>query len=50
VVGAATMLMPPEQFYEMRNWYAKRELGRYRERIARKDADRSYLQGDSAEK
>ena len=48
VVGAATLLMPPQQFYEMRNWYAKRELGRYRERIARKDADRSYLQGDSA--
>lgn len=50
VVGAATLLLPPQRFYEMRNWYAKRELGRYRERIARKDADRSHLRADAAEK
>ena len=50
VVGAATLLMPPRLFYGMRNWYAKRELGRFRERIVPKDADHSYLRADAAEK
>ena len=35
VVGPATLLLPPRRFYEMRNWYARRQLGRYRERVAR---------------
>jgi glycosyltransferase involved in cell wall biosynthesis len=35
LVGAATMILPSQQFYRMRNWYAERQLGRYRERVLR---------------
>lgn len=35
VVGAATLLLPPQQFYKMRNWYARRNLARVREEFAR---------------
>jgi len=34
VVGAATMILRPQQFYGLRNWYGARQLGRYRERAA----------------
>jgi hypothetical protein len=33
VVGAATLLLPARRFYELRNWYAEKNLGRYRGRI-----------------
>src|SRR5260370_198186 len=36
VVGTATLLLPARRFYELRNWYAQRELGRYRERLVKK--------------
>jgi glycosyltransferase involved in cell wall biosynthesis len=34
-VGAATLLLPPRQFYRMRDWYAQQNLGRLREQFAR---------------
>ncbi len=36
VVGAATLLLPARRFYELRSWYAQRELGSYRERLVKK--------------
>ena len=33
VVGAATLLLPARQFYKMRDWYAAKELGPYRDRV-----------------
>jgi hypothetical protein len=35
-VGAATFLLPPRHFYKMRDWYGKHNIGRIRERFARK--------------
>jgi glycosyltransferase involved in cell wall biosynthesis len=35
IVGVATMVLPSRQFYGIRNWYAERHLGRYRERVIR---------------
>ena len=37
MVGAATMILPPRQFYRIREWYAKRHLGRYRDRVFGQD-------------
>ncbi len=37
VVGAGTMILPPRQFYGVRQWYAKRHLGRYRDWVFRQD-------------
>ena len=34
VMGVATLLLPPRGFYAIRDWYAKHQLGRIRERIA----------------
>jgi glycosyltransferase involved in cell wall biosynthesis len=31
IMGAATLLLPPKQFYKLHDWYAKRRLGRYRD-------------------
>jgi glycosyltransferase involved in cell wall biosynthesis len=31
VVGAATLLLPPRRFYQARDWYARRNLRRFRE-------------------
>jgi glycosyltransferase involved in cell wall biosynthesis len=31
--GLATLLLPPRQFYELRDWYAERNLGRFRRRL-----------------
>ena len=31
VMGGATLLLPPRQFYEARDWYAQRKLGRVRD-------------------
>ncbi|MGH9730977.1 MAG: hypothetical protein ACRD4A_04700, partial [Candidatus Acidiferrales bacterium] len=30
LVGAVTLLLPPERFYELRNWYGRRNMGRIR--------------------
>jgi glycosyltransferase involved in cell wall biosynthesis len=49
VVGAATLLLPARRFYEVRNWYADRQLGRYRERLVRADVTASDLSRDSSE-
>ena len=43
VVGAAAMLLPPRQFYGLRNWYAERGVGHYRERVLPEDASVSYM-------
>lgn len=34
-VGAATLLLPPRAFYRAKNWYASKNLGRFRERVAK---------------
>jgi glycosyltransferase involved in cell wall biosynthesis len=39
-LGAATLLLPPRQFYGIRDWYARRGLGRLREPVARSEAAR----------
>jgi len=31
IIGLATLLMPPRQFYELREWYARQGLGRFRD-------------------
>jgi glycosyltransferase involved in cell wall biosynthesis len=35
VVAPATLLLSPQNFYGLRNWYAEKSLGRWRERIVR---------------
>ena len=35
VVGAATLLLPPRRFYQARDWYSQRNLGRYREQVCK---------------
>jgi glycosyltransferase involved in cell wall biosynthesis len=42
VVGTATMLLPPQRFYQLRSWYSERELGRYRGRLLGKDVSDDY--------
>jgi glycosyltransferase involved in cell wall biosynthesis len=37
VVGGATLAMPPQYFYRLRNWYAERRLGHHRERLLRRE-------------
>ncbi|MGH9735922.1 MAG: glycosyltransferase family A protein [Candidatus Acidiferrales bacterium] len=34
-VGAATLLLPPRAFYRAKDWYASKNLGRLRERLAK---------------
>ena len=41
VVGAATLLLPPRRFYQARDWYAQRNLGRYREQLCKTDLNTS---------
>jgi glycosyltransferase involved in cell wall biosynthesis len=33
MVGAAALLLPARSFYKLRNWYAEKDLGRYRDRL-----------------
>jgi len=40
-VGGASLLLPARRFYGIRNWYAERQLGRYRERLVRDGASES---------
>jgi hypothetical protein len=37
VVGAATLLLPTRRFYQLRNWYSRKALGRYRDRLIKAD-------------
>jgi glycosyltransferase involved in cell wall biosynthesis len=37
VVGAAALLLPARSFYKIREWYAQKDLGRYRDRLFRAD-------------
>jgi glycosyltransferase involved in cell wall biosynthesis len=50
VVGAATLLLPARRFYELRNWYAQKELGRYRDRLIRADGGGSGVRGNAGGK
>lgn len=36
VVGPATLVLPPRSFYKLRQWYAHEGLGRYRDRLFRR--------------
>src|SRR5580704_12238730 len=38
VVGGATLAMPPQYFYRLRDWYAERQMGRHRERLVRRES------------
>jgi len=38
VVAAATMIFPPRRFYKLRQWYAKHQLGRFRNRFLKEEA------------
>lgn len=38
VVGAATLLLSPQQFFAARDWYGRKRIGRIRERICGDDA------------
>lgn len=38
VVGSATLLLPARRFYQIRGWYARKELGHLRERVFRERA------------
>jgi hypothetical protein len=49
-VGAATLLLPARRFYELRNWYAQKELGRYRARLVRADGGGTGVRGDAGSK
>jgi glycosyltransferase involved in cell wall biosynthesis len=35
VVGAAALLFPPRRFYQLRDWYARKNLRRFREQFAK---------------
>lgn len=34
-VGGATLLLSPRQFYQMRDWYGRQNIGRFRQQLAR---------------
>lgn len=38
VMGPATLVLPPSRFYALRDWYAQRNLGRFRDWLGRTDA------------
>ena len=50
IVGAATLLLPARRFYELRNWYAQKELGRYRARLVGADSSDVIVARTPAEK
>ena len=50
VVGMATLLLPARRFYEVRNWYAKKQLGHYRDRIVKAEVVVSSVRGESGGK
>jgi glycosyltransferase involved in cell wall biosynthesis len=50
LVGAATLLLPARRFYQLRNWYAQKVLGRYRDRLIKADANETARRRNSAGK
>ena len=40
VVGTATLAMPPQYFYRLRDWYAERQIGHHRERLVHREVSR----------
>lgn len=44
IVAPATLLLPPRNFYRMREWYAKRSLMSVRERLAKSSTDEHQQQ------
>jgi glycosyltransferase involved in cell wall biosynthesis len=50
VVGGATLVLPPRRFYGIREWYAQRELGRVRDRVARQDVAASKMREELPQK
>jgi glycosyltransferase involved in cell wall biosynthesis len=43
LITAATLLLPVRSFYKVRNWYAEKDLGRYRDRLLKADVKGSDL-------
>jgi hypothetical protein len=43
VVGTATLLLPPRTFYRLRDWYAKRDLGGFRDWAAKQMNSRDFV-------
>jgi glycosyltransferase involved in cell wall biosynthesis len=33
IMGAATLVLPPRQFYRVKDWYARKQMGRYRDLV-----------------
>ena len=33
IMGAATLLLPPRQFYRLKDWYARKQMGRFRDLV-----------------
>jgi hypothetical protein len=50
VVGAATLVLPARRFYELRNWYARKNLGDYRGRVVKAEAGGAGTRRDNTEK
>ncbi|MCU1243194.1 MAG: glucosyl transferase [Candidatus Acidoferrum typicum] len=50
VVGAATLVLPARRFYELRDWYARKNLGRYRDRVVKAEPDSAGSRRDSTGK
>ncbi len=46
IVGAATLLLPARRFYELRNWYAQKELWRHRVRLVGRSPSHEPLERD----
>jgi glycosyltransferase involved in cell wall biosynthesis len=38
VMGPATLVLPPRRFYELRDWYTKQNLSRFRDWVGKTDA------------
>jgi glycosyltransferase involved in cell wall biosynthesis len=38
VMGPATLVLPPRRFYELRDWYTKQNLSRFRDWVGKPDA------------
>jgi hypothetical protein len=40
VVGAATLMLTPKRFYDLRDWYWHKQMGRVRELLFKDRAER----------
>ena len=50
IMGATTLVLPPQQFYKLRDWYARNDLGRYRDRLFKADVTASTSPGKPPER